>query len=162
VNISLSCNYKQDLSSLHLRWRIETWAPHSHTLREPCTTTELDITAALITVGFGWTAVMYLTAGSELENQKMIGAGPNQQWRSTSLSVLAKNRQWFWVIAVGSGQEPMVITSQYKKLASSSPSSSLPSQAQRCAFGPLPPLLRLLFTMKLALGFGKMGWSSCF
>jgi hypothetical protein len=108
----------------------------------------------------------------------MIGAGPKPAvkvhitadswlapvvgWRPLITAGLAKNRQWFWAITVGSSQEPTVITSQYKKLTSPSSSSSLPSRAQRRAFGPLPPLLWLLFTMKLALGFGRMGWSSCF
>jgi hypothetical protein len=88
----------------------------------------------------------------------------NRQWLDIHLSllVLTKNRQWCWAITIGSRQELTVIISQYKKLAPSSPSSSLPSWAQRRAFGPLPQLLRLLFTMKLALGFRRMAWSSCF
>ena len=65
-----------------------------------------------------------------------------------SLSDLAKNRRW--------------LNGSTKKLAPSSPSSSLSSREQRRAFGPFPPLLRLLYTMKLVLGFWRMAWSFSF
>jgi hypothetical protein len=91
-------------------------------------------------------------------------------WGSVKLAVsgrshIANSSQepiGFSAITVGSSQEPTVKKWQYKKLPRSSLSCSLPSRVQKHVFGPLPPLLRLLFTMKLALGSWRMAWSFCF
>jgi hypothetical protein len=116
------------------------------------------------------------TAGSELENHKMIRVGPKLavkvhiatclwlepavSWWPLITTGSSQERQWFGAITVSSSHEQTMIKWQYKRLAPSSPSSSLPSQAQRHAFGPLPPLLRLLFIIKLALGFWR--WLNLF
>ena len=76
------------------------------------TTTDLDITAGLITAGLGWTGsdVPSLSVLS-LKIRKWWGLGQNWQWRSTSLPVcgFAPVVAWCLLITAGSSQELSVM-----------------------------------------------------
>jgi len=114
------------------------------------------------------------TIGYELENEKMIGAGLKPAVKYHITAVLWLEQTIFWrslitagwshkptvmsSITVGFSQESTMISLQHKRLQPSSSSSSLSSQEQRRAFGPFSLLLRLLFTMKLALGFWRIAY----